>query len=621
MNESLKLLSDLTYYMKYSRYMPDKKRRETWGETIARNKAMHMAKFPYAADLIERAYELVLNKKILPSMRSMQFGGPGIAQNNARMYNCSAIGISELQDFVDLFYLLLCGCGVGFSVRRNFIEKLSKMVARTGKKTIFRPEDSIEGWADCIKALIDAYFVTGDDVEFDLSSIRPKGALIKSSMMPAPGPEPLREAIGGIKKLLDRKVADGEGSLSSVDCFDICCFASDAVLAGGVRRSAMICLFDKDDEGMLHAKEGEWWIDNPQRALANISVQFDRGSTAKEEFDSVFAQCKKSECGEPGFIWTNNPEWVINPCAEISMPSRSFCNLTSVSVGDVADQADLEERVYYASVIGTLQASYTNFKYIHPQWKENAEKQALIGVSVTGLASHPDLSVLDFKKAAAVAVRANEETAKLIGINPAERVTTIKPDGTGALVLGTSSGVHPWHAKHYIRRLRINKLEPIYAYLAENFPDLMEDDYMKPDNNGVLSLVMRAPEGAVTRRNETALEFLERMKYMFENWIKPGHVRGDNYNNVSCTCNVKNHEWDEVREWMWENRENYTGISLLPYSDASYQQAPFEDTNEEVYKEFTAKHREFKLDKIKEEQNFVNFGAEAACSAGGCELV
>ncbi len=621
MNESLKLLSDLTYYMKYSKYMPDLKRRETWDETVMRNKNMHISRFPHIRDLIEKTYTFMADRKILPSGRSMQFGGDGILRNHNRIYNCSAIGISELRDFSDLFYLLLCGCGVGFSIRHIFIDKLPEMVARTGKTVTFQPEDSIEGWADCIKVLMDAYFVTGDDIEFDLSLIRPKGALIRSSMAPAPGPEPLREALTSVKKLLDRKITDGEKRLTSVDCFDICCFISDAVLSGGVRRSAMICLFDKDDNEMLTAKQGEWWKENPQRALANISVQFDRATTTKEEFDAVYAACKKSEAGEPGFIWTNNPEWVINPCAEISMPSRSFCNLTSVNVGDVADQADLEERVYYASVLGTLQASYTDLKYIHPQWRENAERQSLVGVSVTGLASHPDLSKLDFKKAAEIAKKANIETAKLIGINPADRITNIKPDGTGALVLGTSSGVHPWHAKHYIRRLRINKMEPIYTYLSENFPDLIEDDVMKPEKNGVLSLVMRAPEGAVTRRSETAIEFLDRVKYMFENWVKPGHVRGDNYNNVSCTCNVKNHEWDEVREWMWENREHYTGISLLPYSDASYQQAPFEDTNEDVYKEFAGKHREFNLDNIREEQNFVNFGQDAACAAGGCELI
>ena len=407
MNESLKLLSDLTYYMKYSRYLPDNKRREIWMETVERNKTMHLSRFPQQKDLIDKTYSFMLDRKILPSGRSMQFGGDGILKNHNRIYNCSAVGISEIRDFSDLFYLLLCGCGVGFSVRRNFIEKLPKMVARTGKTTIFKPEDSIEGWADCVKEMMNAYFVTGDDIEFDFSGIRPKGALIKSSMCPAPGPEPLRDAMALLKKMLDRKVAAGEDTLSSVDCFDICCFISDAVLSGGVRRSAMICLFDKDDEGMLHAKEGEWWVDNPQRALANISVQFDRGNTTKEEFDRIYAQCKASGCGEPGFIWTNNPEWVINPCAEISMPSRGFCNLTSVNVGTVTDQADLEERVYYAAVMGTLQASYTDLKYVHPQWKENADKMSLIGVSLTGLASHPDLSSLDFAAAAEVAKRAN----------------------------------------------------------------------------------------------------------------------------------------------------------------------------------------------------------------------
>jgi ribonucleoside-diphosphate reductase alpha chain len=246
---------------------------------------------------------------------------------------------------------------------------------------------------------------------------------------------------------------------------------------------------------------------------------------------------------------------------------------------------------------------------------------ALIGVSLTGIASHPDLTALDFKRAAGQVRRANEDIAKKIGIKTADRLTTIKPDGTGSLVLGTSSGIHPWHAKHYIRRLRVNKMEPLYSHMIQNFPELVEDEEMNPEKNGVISLVIKAPDGALTRRSETALEFLERVKYMFKNWVEPGHVSGVNTNNVSCTCNVKNHEWDEVREWMWENRENYTGISLLPYSDNSYVQAPFEDTNEDVYKEFSEKRREFHLDEIEEEKNFVNFTAEAACAGGACEVV
>jgi ribonucleoside-diphosphate reductase alpha chain len=303
------------------------------------------------------------------------------------------------------------------------------------------------------------------------------------------------------------------------------------------------------------------------------------------------------------------------------MPSNGFCNLTSVNLGTVESQEDFNERAYYASVLGTLQAAYTDFKYIDSKWRENAEDMALIGVSLTGIASHPDLSSLDFKEAAGLVREANKHIADKIGIKTADRLTTVKPDGTGALVLGTSSGIHPWHAKHYIRRLRVNKMEPLYGYMSENFPELVEDEEMNPNKNAVVSLVIRAPDGAVTRRNETAIEFLERVKYIFENWVVPGHVRGENYNNVSCTCNIKNHEWDEVREWMWNNRNNYTGISLLPYSDSSYIQAPFEDTNEDVYKEFVKNVRDLHLERIQEEKNFVIFGQEAACSAGGCELI
>jgi len=267
-----------------------------------------------------------------------------------------------------------------------------------------------------------------------------------------------------------------------------------------------------------------------------------------------------------------------------------------------------------------LQAGYTNFNYIDEQWKKNAEDMSLIGVSITGIASHPDITQLSFEEATEHVRKANELVAGIIGIKTADRLNNIKPDGTGAPVLGTSSGIHPWHAKHYIRRIRVNKVEPMYAYMVKNFPDLIEDDKRK-DTDGVISLVIRAPEGAVTRRNETAIQFLERVKYLFEHWIKPGHIRGENYNNVSCTCNVKNHEWDEVREWMWENRDNYTGISLLPYSDSSYEQAPFEDTNEEVYKEFASKDYKFEFDKIVEEKNFVNFNASVACSGGACEVL
>ena len=304
MNESLRLLSDIVYYSKYAKYNPTKQRRETFEETVARNKNMHLKKFahiPALHPIIDRAYELMLDKKILPSMRSMQFGGDAIEKNNNRMYNCSAVAIDDILAFSDLFHLLLSGCGVGFSVRRHFVEKLPKIIKpKTDEKITFKPDDSIEGWADCIKELMNAYFVRGVHIDFDYSGIRPKGALIKSSMCAAPGSGPLSVAIENVQKLLDKKMAADDLTLSTLDCYDICCFISDAVLAGGIRRSAMIALFDKDDELMLHAKEGQWWVENPQRGLANNSVQFDRDTTTKEEFDRVFQITKDSGCGEPG---------------------------------------------------------------------------------------------------------------------------------------------------------------------------------------------------------------------------------------------------------------------------------------------------------------------------------
>ena len=418
MNESLKLLSDLVYYMKYSRYLPDLKRRETWEETVLRNKEMMLAKYahiPQVFPYIDKAFDLVSEKKILPSGRSLQFGGTGILKNNNKIYNCSAIGIDSIKAFTDLMFLLLCGCGAGISVRHVFIDKLPLLVPKSDKKVNFKPDDSIEGWADCLNELLHASFETGADVEFDFSGVRPKGALIKSSLCSAPGPEPLSDMLKNIKTFIDKKIAAKDYKMTSLDCFDICCLAADAVLSGGIRRSALITLFDKEDELMLHAKEGEWWKTAPWRGNSNNSVQFDRATTTKEEFDKIFEQCRKSECGEPGFVWTNNPEWCVNPCCEISMPSHGFCNLSSINLGSVESQEDFNERAYWCSVLGTLQAGFTDLKYIDPKWKETAEDMSLIGVSITGIASHPDISKLSFEEAVENVKKANEEVAKNFG--------------------------------------------------------------------------------------------------------------------------------------------------------------------------------------------------------------
>ncbi len=1323
--------------MKYSRYIPEKQRRETWEETVERNKQMHMSRFPHAKEEIDQAYEHVLSRKIMPSMRSLQFGGESILNKHAKMFNCSGLGISTVNDFADMMYLLLCGCGVGFSVRNVFIDRIEEVKPADGTTSTFVVPDSIEGWADGVKELFHAY-IKGHDITFDYSEIRPKGSLIKSSLCEAPGPDTYRKSIESVQKILENKRKTENYKFTSLEVFDICCYLADAVLSGGIRRcwkkgslvhtkkgmipienvtkgmdvltsdgyrkvtnnfeqgeqnllkittadsffevtpdhrmavydslytykwvkaknlkpsdrllsprvaiagqksklpecpcddsitvpeltedvawlvgnllnsatdksgkvslvfhsdntaaieraalvfpsftsakvsikkvkgtnsvivgvksrqlgayfnswlkqpnatiripeciflapknirlaflegvldvddlshqkgnqhsvattcpeftkdivtlmsslglsasmcdgavthererlsdtfpakflkgyegdprikafstdidinwsfitdlddeisknyapvkvisiekstpdmtydievedkheffcegylshnSACICLFDKDDTEMLNAKSGNWWENNSQRTNCNISVQFDRETTTYDEFEKVYEISKASGSGEPGFAWTNNEEWVGNPCLpadsliltsdgikeindligvpfkaivegkeydshagffytgdkevykltlnnglevkatdnhkilkgddtwcelgklqigdeikinygntpteeinqdefdkgwlvgecwgdgchnpskysslvrfwgednkhlaekacdivnrllsnpttddreynditpvhaqndnykdpniftvsskriggfvssyledgtknikaallnesfsfimgfvsgcfdsdgsisgstkasesmlqlaqskkedlaliqqmllkfginssvrtltctptvtlpdgkggfkeyahkqphrlditksniqkfatyigfndtkkqntldamidnmskdfyrekyiqtvksiefdsyqpvydctveevhrfgansvmvhncfEISFESHNFCNLTEINLGTVKDQEDLNQRAFSAAILGTLQASYTDFGYISSKWKENAEKSALLGVGITGIASR-DLSTLDFKEASRKVREANTHMANLLGINTADRTNTIKPSGTCSLFLGTSSGIHAWHAPYYIRRVRVNKQEPLYQYLVDNVPDLIEDDVYKP-TDGVFKTIVKAPDDAVCRKDETATEFLERVMYMQREWIYPGHYEGDNHNNVSCTVNVRNTEWDDVKNWLWENRMGYTGVSLLPYSDTTYQQAPLEECTEEDYLEFIKKDYKIDLASIREEKNFVNFGAEAACSAGGCELV
>lgn len=622
-NKSLEQLAELVRYMKYAKYLPEEKRRETWAETVERNKQMQLRKFPQAKELIDSIYERVLDKKILPSGRSLQFGGPAVEQNNGRIYNCSFRACDDLNCFSDLFYNLLLGCGVGISVKKRHIDKLPALQKPTG--TVdgeYTIEDSIEGWAESIKVLMQFYTDPKSlkSLKMDYSRIRPAGALIHSSMCPAPGPEPLKAAHEKVRARLDEKLAAEDFKLHSIDVFDICCWCAQAVLSGGVRRSSILTLFDKDDQLMLHAKEGEWYKEHSWRGVSNNSVQLRRDNTTEEEFRAIFDVMKNSGCGEPGFVWTNDEDFGVNPCCEISIPSKGFCNLTEINMAGVTTQAELEDRVYYATALGTLQAAYTDLKYVDNEWQEKAEDMALTGVSMTGLATIPDLTVFDFDKAAEFGKLANEQVAKLIGIKPAERRNAIKPSGTASLVLGTSSGIHAWHAPYYWRRIRVNKLEPLYGYMIEKHPDLVEDDCYNGATTAVITLAVKAPDNALTRNDQTAIEFLERVKYLFEHWIKPGHTKGANYNNISCTVSVRKTEWDEVCDWMWANRENYTGISLLPYDDTTYQQAPFEECTKEEYEAFWASDHEFDLASIKEEKNFVDFQAEAACSANGCEV-
>ena len=612
------ILSEITVHMKYARYLPEEQRRENWSELVTRNKEMHMKKFPSLKEEIDWAYQYVYNKDVLPSMRSMQFGGKPIEVSPNRVFNCAYAPIDDIRVFGEIMFLLLGGTGVGYSVQRSHIEKLPAINKPNPKRTRrFLIGDSIEGWADAVSILVKSYFKGTSRIRFDFSDIRPKGARLVTSGGKAPGPQPLRECLVKVKGILDSK--DEGDQLSSIEVHDIVCHIADAVLAGGIRRAALISLFSADDQAMLAAKAGSWWETNPQRGRANNSVVIMRHRIDKDTFMDLWDRVKQSGAGEPGFYFTNDKDYGCNPCCEISLRPFQFCNLTEINVSDIETQEDFENRSRAASIIGTLQAAYTDFHYLRPVWQRNTEKDYLIGVSMTGIASGRVLK-LDMPKAAEIVKITNADIAEKIGIGPAARCTTVKPAGTTSLTLGTSSGIHAWHNDYYVRRIRVGKNESIYQYLLINHPELVEDEYFRPHDTAVISVPQKAPEGSITR-HETALELLDRVKTVHLNWVKKGHRSGQNTNNVSATITIKPDEWVEVGEWMWENKNNYNGLSVLPYSEHSYKQAPFEDCEQETYEKLLTTLVEVNLDNVIEIEDNTNLKGEAACAGGACEII
>jgi len=404
-----------------------------------------------------------------------------------------------------------------------------------------------------------------------------------------------------------------------VEVHDIVCWIADAVLSGGIRRSATISLFSLDDQNMLQSKFGSWWETEPQRARANNSAVVVRHRVKKKDFFNVWDKVRASGAGEPGVYFTNDSEWGTNPCAEIALRPFQFCNLCEINVSDVETQQDLNDRVSAASLIGTLQASYTNFHYLRDIWRRTTEKDALLGIGMTGIGSGR-VQKLDLEEAAAQAVSTNKYYAGELGINTAARVTTVKPSGTTSCVLGTSSGVHAWHNDYYIRRLRVGKNEAIYTYLSINHPELVEDDFFKPESQAVISIPQRAP-GTGILRHETSVELLERVKDIYNRWIEPGHIAGNNTHNVSCTVSIKEEEWEKVGEWMWKNKTFYNGLSVLPYDGGTYTQAPFTDISEDEYEVMEKKLSAVDVSKIVEIADNTDLTGELACSGGACELV
>ena len=615
MDVGLDTLSSLTVFSKYAKYVPELKRRETWDEIVDRYQGMMIKKYPKLEDAIIKSAELIRLKKVLPSMRALQFAGAAAEVNNSRIYNCCYLPIDSLHSFSETMFLLLGGTGVGYSVQKQHVAQLPA-ITKPGKSRNYLIEDSIMGWADAVKVLLKAYMEGSFMPKFDFRAIRQKGARLVTAGGKAPGPEPLKICLTHVQAVLDRK-KEGE-SLSPLECHDILCHIANSVLAGGIRRSAMIALFSHDDEEMITCKYGNWWETNEQRGRANNSAVLLRGDVVAQEFFDLWKRIEASGSGEPGIYWTNNLDWGTNPCCEIALRPYQFCNLCEVNVSDVQNQLDLNDRVSVAAFFGTLQAGFTDFHYLRPIWQKTTQKDALLGIGMTGIGSGEILKY-DLELAANTAKVVNSMISEKLGTNEAARITCIKPSGTTSLVLGTASGIHAWHAPYYLRTMRFGKNEDVAAYLMVNHPELCEDDVLRPHDTVCVRIPVKAPEGSIFR-TETPIETLERVKKFSTEWIKPGHIDGYNTHNVSATVSIKQDEWVSVGEWMWQNRDVYNGLSVLPFWEHSYVQAPFEDITEEEYNKRISALHALDLTKVTELDDSVDFGQVAACAGGACEI-
>jgi len=635
MELSSKIASDITIFSKYAKYNKEQEKRESWEDICDRKQDCLVKQYPELEDKIFKAMKFERKLKVLGSMRMAQFAGIPVERNHSRVYNCAFHSAKDIEFFSNTMFLLLGGSGVGYSVQDRHISQLpeiQKPLKKKGKLSVrkFLVSDTIEGWSDAIKILMNYYLKGSYKPKFDFSDIREKGMPLITAGGKAPGPEPLRTALSKMAGILDNKEIGSK--LTSAEVSDLCCFIADAVYSGGIRRAAMICLFDMTDEAMLGYKAGAYWDTNPHRARVNVSavalredivdnfdsVGYPVSKTTKEQYQDFWKFVQDSGTGEPGIYWTNDLDSGTNPCCEIALKDKQFCNLTTINFSTVTSQSDLIARAKTASFLGTLQAGFTDFHYLGDEWASNCEEEALLGVSVTGIADGNNYKKYDWKAVAEAVVKRNVETAKLIGINSAARTTCIKPEGTTSLVCGTSSGIHGRHAHYYIRRMRLEKSEAVAAYLMVNHPELVAQDKAKPSGI-VLELPQKSPDRSIYR-TESVMDCLERVKYFSEEWVKNGHVSGGNTHNVSCTISVKPDEWKQVGAWMWANRNYYNGIAVLPYDGGHYIQAPFEDCTKDKYESMMKTLKKVDLSKIVETEDNTEIGDTIACAGGSCEI-
>lgn len=643
----LEEIANFTFTSKYARYSEARERRETWNETVARVERMHLKRFSFLSDEdkeeIRWAFNQVREKRVLPSMRSMQFGGKAIEVKNERMFNCAALHMHSPRAFAEFFYLSLCGTGVGIGLRKKFYSRLPDLVDasdRTGTVITYVIEDTIEGWSDSVEALLHCYFratpYSGRKIVFDYSKIRAKGTPLKTSGGLAPGYKPLKNALTKVKALLDQLIEEkGLKRLRSIDIYDILMHCADAVVSGGIRRSATIALFEPDDIDMMTAKTGDWFKDNPQRGRSNNSVLLFREDLTRETFAEIIRNAR--EFGEPGFVLVDHEDALTNPCAEISLVPVTqdgvcgiqFCNLTTQNGAKIKSIEDWEKSIRAATLIGTLQAAYTESTYLGVATKEITDREALLGVSLTGWLENPTLLLNpEHQRAMArLSVEVNREWAKKIGVNPAARITTTKPEGTSSLVLGTASGIHPHHARQYFRRIQCDKINPVYKHFALKNPHATEESVWSANKtDDIATFPIEVSEMAMVKSDLTALAHLKIVKDTQVNYVRPGandSVKGQH--NVSCTVIVKENEWEDVIDYLYNNRADFCAVSLLPATgDKTYVQAPMEAVTTQADKErFSAlvdNWTPVKYTEMVEVYDSTTHMQEAACAGGNCEV-
>jgi ribonucleoside-triphosphate reductase len=685
MDRSIEALSEIVVFNKYAKYNAKEGRRETWDEIVNRYRDLLISKYGDANDnlilygvngfdihdfkfLTPITQEIIQNcdylrqKKVLMSMRMAQFAGQAVEKNHTRGYNCAYLPIEHAAAFSETMFLLLGGTGVGYSVQNTHIDKLPEIHKGT-RDAKFLIGDSIEGWADAIKAIM--YWAFGKrkyKPRFDFSDIRAKGERLVTAGGKAPGPAPLRICLAKIEGIIENK--ENGSKFTSLEVHDILCHIADAVLAGGIRRAAMIALFSADDLDMITCKSGNWWESNPQRGRANNSAVLLRHRVTKSFFLDLWKRIEDSNAGEPGIYFSNDANWGTNPCCEIALRPYQFCNLTEINAGSIIDscveacekdtrfnieysfQEELNNRAKVAAFFGTLQAGFTDFHYLRPIWRQTTEKDSLIGVGITGICNG-DILDLDLTEAANVVIEENKRVASVININSAARVTTIKPSGTTSCVLGTSSGIHAWHSKYYIRNMQCAVGDDLHTYFKDNHPELVT--VMEYDSkSAVIGIPQKAPDGAILREDENAVQMLERIFKFYDNWVKVGHQSGANTNNVSATVSIDkdkyyahNHkpwgweqvpkdtimafsndgppnEWQVVGDILWENRHKFNGMSVLPFDNGSYKNAPFETCTEEQFNEKYKYLADIDLTKISEAQDNTSQSAELACAGDNC---